>query len=83
MDALTLARSIEHPSSQAIAAAVARLINTGELAAGDRLPTVRDLAGVMGISPATVSNAWQALSRAGLVISRGRSGTAVHGAARE
>ncbi|THG31769.1 PLP-dependent aminotransferase family protein [Naasia lichenicola] len=79
----SLADHIEEPTSRAIAAAVARLVTSGELAPGDRLPTVRDLATELGVSPATVSNAWQALSRAGLVVSRGRSGTTVRGAPRD
>jgi len=58
-------------------------VTSGELAPGDRLPTVRELAVELGVSPATVSNAWQALSRAGLVVSRGRSGTVVRGAPRD
>lgn len=60
-----------------IAGAFSRAIRAGELAAGDRLPTVRDVAAELGVSPATVSAAWQALRRTGLVVSRGRSGTFV------
>ncbi|MFD1715823.1 PLP-dependent aminotransferase family protein [Amnibacterium flavum] len=83
LDSSALTALIEDPTSHSIAAAVARLIHSGELAPGDRLPTVRELAADLGISPATVSNAWQALSRAGLVVSRGRSGTLVRGAPRD
>lgn len=60
-----------------IAGAIARQIRQGELAPGDRLPTVRDVAAQLGVSPATVSEAWQALRRAGLVVSRGRAGSFV------
>jgi DNA-binding transcriptional MocR family regulator len=60
-----------------IAGVIARLVNTGELVEGDRLPTVRQLAGTLGVSPATVSQAWQALARAGLIESRGRAGSFV------
>lgn len=60
-----------------IAGAIARQIRRGELAPGDRLPTVRDVAAELGVSPATVSEAWQALRRAGLVVSRGRAGSFV------
>ncbi|HET6151571.1 MAG TPA: aminotransferase class I/II-fold pyridoxal phosphate-dependent enzyme [Marmoricola sp.] len=67
---------------QGIAGAIARQINTGELAPGDRLPTVRDVAAELGVSPATVSGAWQALRRAGLVDSRGRAGSFVRAAPR-
>ena len=48
-----------------IAAAVHRLIRAGRLEAGDRLPTVRDLARELNVSPATVSEAWQALAAVG------------------
>ncbi len=49
----------------------------GDLAPGDRLPTVRELARDLGVSPATVSHAWQALSPRGLIESRGRAGSFV------
>jgi len=60
-----------------IAGAFSRAIRAGELAPGDRLPTVREVAAELSVSPATVSAAWQALRRNGLVVSRGRSGTFV------
>lgn len=68
---------IDDPSPRAIAAAIARQITSGALAPGERLPTVRELAQQLGVSPATVSHAWQALSGAGLIHSRGRSGSFV------
>ncbi|WP_345498046.1 aminotransferase-like domain-containing protein [Nocardia callitridis] len=68
---------IDDPSAAGIAGAIARLITNGELRAGDRLPTVRELSTQLGVSPATVSHGWRALARAGLVVSRGRSGTFV------
>jgi len=69
--------SVEEASPSGIAAAIARLITSGELAPGERLPTVRDLAAELGVSPATVSHAWQAMSAVGLITSHGRSGTFV------
>jgi DNA-binding transcriptional MocR family regulator len=63
-----------------IAGAIARQIRQGELVAGERLPTVREVAAELGVSPATVSEAWQALRRAGLVESRGRAGSFVRAA---
>jgi DNA-binding transcriptional MocR family regulator len=72
-----VAQAIDDPSPGGIAGGIARLINSGELAPGDRLPTVRDLAAELGVSPATVSHAWQALASVGLIISRGRSGSFV------
>ncbi|MBF6214057.1 aminotransferase class I/II-fold pyridoxal phosphate-dependent enzyme [Nocardia puris] len=68
---------IDDPTPAGIAGAIARLITSGELRAGDRLPTVRELSSRLGVSPATVSHGWRALAQAGLVVSRGRSGTFV------
>ncbi|MBG6214449.1 MAG: aminotransferase class I/II-fold pyridoxal phosphate-dependent enzyme [Cryobacterium sp.] len=72
---------IEQRTPAGIAAAIGRLIASGRLTPGDRLPTVRVLAGELGVSPATVSHAWQALSAVGLIVSRGRGGTFVQDAA--
>ena len=73
----SVALAVEHATPHGIATAVARLIASGDLAPGDRLPTVRVLASELGVSPATVSHAWQTLSATGLIVSRGRSGTIV------
>lgn len=72
-----LADLVADRSPRGIAATIARLVHTGDLLPGDRLPTVRQLAGALGVSPATVGSAWQTLASAGLVISRGRAGTSV------
>ncbi|WP_183092672.1 aminotransferase class I/II-fold pyridoxal phosphate-dependent enzyme [Nocardioides stalactiti] len=69
--------AISDRTPHGIAGAFSRAIRAGEPAPGDRLPTVRDIAAELGVSPATVSAAWQALRRTGLVVSRGRSGTFV------
>src|SRR5690349_1048968 len=83
VDAPALVALADFPDTtpRGIAGVIARLVNAGELDAGDRLPTVRELAVTLGVSPATVSQAWQALSRAGLIESRGRAGSFVRGAA--
>ena len=69
--------AISDASPRGIAAAVNRLIRADRLHVGVRLPTVRDLASQLGVSPATVSEAWQALSAVGAIESRGRAGTFV------
>jgi DNA-binding transcriptional MocR family regulator len=79
----SVALAVEERSPHGIAGAISRLITTGDLAPGDRLPTVRDLAKDLGVSPATVSHAWQTLAAAGLITSRGRSGSFVRSAPRE
>lgn len=65
-------------SPRAIAGAFAQLISSGEFLPGDRLPTVREVAADLGVSPATVSEAWQALRRTAMIVSRGRAGSFVH-----
>lgn len=79
----SVALAIEERTPHGIASGISRLITTGDLAPGDRLPTVRDLAAELGVSPATVSHAWQTLSAAGLITSRGRSGSFVRSLPRE
>lgn len=79
----SIALAIESRSPQGIAGGIARLITTGDLAPGDRLPTVRDLAAELGVSPATVSHAWQRLASSGLITSRGRSGSFVRSVPRD
>ncbi len=78
-----VALAIEERTPRGIATGIARLITTGDLAPGDRLPTVRELAVDLGVSPATVSHAWQTLATAGLITSRGRSGSFVRSVPRE
>jgi DNA-binding transcriptional MocR family regulator len=69
--------AIADRTARGIAAAVGRLVSTGELPPGTRLPTVRDFARELGVSPTTVSEAWRSLTRAGAIRTRGRSGTFV------
>lgn len=53
----------------------------GSLSPGDRLPTVRRLAGDLGIAPNTVARAYRELEAAGVLVGRGRAGTYVADAA--
>ncbi len=64
-------------SARGIAAVVSRMITSGELSPGDRLPTVRWLASELKVSPTTVSEAWQGLTDAGMITTRGRLGSFV------
>lgn len=68
---------VEDKSPRGIAAAVHRMIRAEQILPGDRLPTVRELALALSISPATVSEAWQALGSVGAIQARGRAGTFV------
>lgn len=64
-------------SARGIAAVIGRTISSGELADGIRLPTVRELARRLGVSPTTVSDAWRSLADVGAIEPRGRNGTYV------
>src|SRR5689334_7207380 len=74
-----IAGAVDDRSARGIAAAVSRLVTAGELPVGARLPTVRDVARALGVSPTTVSEAWRSLTRAGAIQTRGRSGSFVTG----
>ncbi len=75
--AALIAASAESRSAAGIAAAVNRLIKSGELSPGTRLPTVRVLAKALGTSPTTVNEAWRSLVRVGSVRTNGRNGSFV------
>lgn len=65
------------PPFEQIRARIADLVAAGELPAGTRLPSVRALAGDLGIAPNTVVRAYRELEAAGVVrTARGR-GTVV------
>jgi DNA-binding LacI/PurR family transcriptional regulator len=60
-----------------IRARIAFLVADGELAAGERLPSVRDLGAQLGVNPNTIRAAYAELERDGLVRTRHGVGTFV------
>ena len=52
-------------------------VRDGKLPPGTRLPTVRELAGQLGLAVNTVARAYRELESAGILETRGRSGTFV------
>lgn len=52
-------------------------VRGGDLPAGTRLPTVRELAGQLGLAVNTVARAYRELEAAGIVETRGRFGSFV------
>ena len=64
------------PYEQLREAMIAR-IEKGRLLPGDRVPTVRGLAGELGLAPNTVARAYRELEERGWLVGRGRAGTCV------
>lgn len=74
---ITLDVGTNLPPYEQVRATLAARISEGSLAAGTRLPTVRALAGELGLAAGTVARAYRELEEAGLVVTRGRAGTLV------
>jgi DNA-binding transcriptional MocR family regulator len=67
-------------TAKEISASVEAGVRSGQLAPGDHLPPVRELAGQLGVSPTTVAAAYSDLRRRGLTAGAGRAGTRIRGA---
>lgn len=65
------------PPYEQIRSQIEAMVATGTLAAGDRLPSIRQLAHDLGLAGGTVARAYTELEQAGLVVSRRRTGTVV------
>jgi GntR family transcriptional regulator len=69
------------PPYEQIRSQIAAYVQSGLLADGARLPTMRALAADLGVATGTVARAYSELESAGLVVSRRRTGTVVIGGA--
>ena len=67
------------PVYQQLRSQLRRLIASGRLPTGSRLPTIRQLANDLGIASATVSRVYELLASDGWVTGAGRHGTIVVG----
>ena len=65
------------PPYEQVRLRIAELAADGTLAAGTRLPPVRQLAGELHLAVNTVARAYRELEQAGLVETHGRAGTLV------
>ncbi len=65
------------PLFEQVRAQLSVMVAVGYLEPASRLPTVRDLAGQLGLAPGTVARSYRELERDGVVEGRGRSGTFV------
>nr|WP_319515790.1 PLP-dependent aminotransferase family protein [uncultured Cohaesibacter sp.] len=79
IDSETLAGHLKDRSATGIARDTAILVRNGVLPVGARLPSLRDLAYELKISPSTLSQAWKELRRLRVLTGRGRNGTYVTG----
>ncbi|WP_312795774.1 PLP-dependent aminotransferase family protein [Tianweitania sp.] len=70
-----LADRLTDRTTRGIALETGALIRTGALPVGAKLPPIRDLAFSLGVSPATISEAWSELRRQKIITGRGRNGT--------
>jgi len=73
------AEKIGNRTTKGIAQETRSLIRVGALPIGTKLPSIRELAFVLGVSPATISEAWSDLRRQKIITGRGRNGTFVSG----
>ena len=65
------------PPFEQIRLRILDLASSGGLAVGSRLPSVRALAVELSVAVNTVARAYRELEQAGIVITAGRSGTAI------
>jgi DNA-binding transcriptional regulator YhcF (GntR family) len=74
---VTIDTSSDVPPYEQVRLQLARKINDGSLPVGTKLPTVRQLAGDLGLAVNTVARAYRELEGADLLETRGRAGTFV------
>ena len=72
----------QEPIFKQIRSQIVSAIATGELSPGDALPSVRSLAGDLGVNMHTVNKAYAVLRDEGYVVMRGRSGAVIADTAR-
>jgi DNA-binding transcriptional regulator YhcF (GntR family) len=67
----------DRPLFDQLRSQIIEAVRAGTLPPGSRLPTVRELAGELGLAVNTVARAYRELETAGIVETRGRFGTFV------
>lgn len=65
------------PPYEQVRTQVASMVATGVLVSGQKLPTVRRLAGDLGLAANTVARAYRELEADGVIVTQGRRGTFV------
>lgn len=70
-------RKFSGRTARDLARSIEEAVHTGSLLPGDSLPTIRELAASIRLSPVTVAAAYRRLHSRGLVVGQGRRGTIV------
>jgi DNA-binding transcriptional MocR family regulator len=73
----TITGAVSDLSAEGIARGIGMLVSDDSLTAGTKLPTVRELATALDVSPTTVGDAWQILRRHRVIDTEGRRGSFV------
>lgn len=81
MTAITIDTASSIPPFEQVRSQLAGMINSGQLSAGAKLPTVRQLATDLGLAANTVARAYRELEADGVIVTHGRKGTFVRSAA--
>ncbi|MFH1765888.1 MAG: GntR family transcriptional regulator [Gemmatimonadota bacterium] len=74
---ITIDRGLDEPVYRQVAHQVRQLIAAGALSPGMTLPSVRELAGDLGVNLNTIARAYRLLEGEGFLVIRGRSGVTV------
>jgi len=74
---VTIDRDIEAPVYEQVADQIRLLIASGELGLANPLPSVRQLAGNLGVNLNTIARAYRLLESEGFLVIRDRAGVAV------
>jgi GntR family transcriptional regulator len=80
---ITIDRRLNEPVYAQVAHQVRQLIASGSLTPGTTLPSVRRLAGDLGVNLNTIARAYRMLEEEGFLVIRGRSGAKVAAPAEE
>ena len=65
----------DRPPYEQVRLGVVEAVGRGDLIAGQRIPTVRSLAGELGLAANTVARSYRELEAAGIIETRGRHGS--------
>jgi len=80
---LSIDRGLDAPVYEQVAGQLLRLVASGALVPGTPLPSVRQLAGNLGVSLNTIARAYRRLEAEGFLVIRDRAGVVVAAPAQE